>query len=28
MDLVFTIGGYCMSAMAFNAFGIEPEHKG
>jgi len=27
MDLVFTIGGYCMSAMAFNAFGIEPEHK-
>jgi AhpD family alkylhydroperoxidase len=28
MDLVFTIGGYCLSAMAFNALGIEPEHKG
>lgn len=26
MDLVLTIGGYCMMAMAFNAFGVEPEH--
>jgi AhpD family alkylhydroperoxidase len=25
MDLIFTIGGYCMSAMAFNAFGIQTE---
>jgi 4-carboxymuconolactone decarboxylase len=25
MDLVLTIGGYCMTAMAFNAFGVEPE---
>jgi AhpD family alkylhydroperoxidase len=25
MDLVLTIGGYCMMAMAFNAFGVEPE---
>jgi 4-carboxymuconolactone decarboxylase len=27
MDLVFTIGGYCMMAMAFNTFGVEPESK-
>jgi 4-carboxymuconolactone decarboxylase len=25
MDLVLTIGAYCMVAMAFNAFGVEPE---
>jgi 4-carboxymuconolactone decarboxylase len=25
MDLVLTIGGYTMMAMAFNAFGVEPE---
>lgn len=24
MKLVFTIGGYCLLAMTFNAFGIEP----
>ncbi|GAA2401724.1 hypothetical protein GCM10010191_06360 [Actinomadura vinacea] len=24
MDLVFTIGTYCMLAMAFNTFGVEP----
>jgi AhpD family alkylhydroperoxidase len=28
MDLVFTIGGYCLMAMAFNTFGIEPEQTG
>ncbi|MGC7101477.1 carboxymuconolactone decarboxylase family protein [Amycolatopsis lurida] len=27
MDLVFTIGGYCLMAMAFNTFGITPEHE-
>lgn len=27
MDLVFTIGCYCLLAMAFNTFGIEPEHE-
>ena len=27
MDLVFTIGAYCLLAMAFNTFGIEPEHE-
>jgi 4-carboxymuconolactone decarboxylase len=27
MDLVFTIGAYCLLAMAFNSFGIEPEHE-
>lgn len=27
MDLVFTIGAYCMMAMAFNTFGVEPEQK-
>lgn len=26
MDLVFTIGGYGLMAMAYNTFGIEPEH--
>jgi AhpD family alkylhydroperoxidase len=26
MDLILTIGGYTMMAMAFNAFGIEPEN--
>ncbi|MCA2207804.1 carboxymuconolactone decarboxylase family protein [Nocardia sp. JW2] len=25
MDLVFTVGGYCMVAMAFNTFGVEVE---
>jgi AhpD family alkylhydroperoxidase len=25
MDLVFTIGAYCLLAMAFNTFGVEPE---
>ena len=24
MDLVFTIGAYCLLAMAFNTFGVEP----
>jgi 4-carboxymuconolactone decarboxylase len=28
MDLVFTIGGYGLLAMAFNTFGIEPEQEG
>jgi 4-carboxymuconolactone decarboxylase len=27
MDLVFTVGAYCLLAMAFNTFGIEPEHE-
>ncbi len=27
MDLVFTIGGYGLLAMAFNTFGVEPEHE-
>jgi 4-carboxymuconolactone decarboxylase len=27
MDLIFTIGAYCLLAMAFNSFGIEPEHE-
>jgi 4-carboxymuconolactone decarboxylase len=27
MDLVFTIGAYCTLAMAFNSFGVEPEHE-
>jgi alkylhydroperoxidase family enzyme len=27
MDLVFTIGAYCLTAMAFNSFGVEPEHE-
>lgn len=26
MDLVFTIGAYCLLAMAFNTFGVQPEH--
>lgn len=25
MDLIFTVGGYCAMAMAFNTFGVEPE---
>jgi 4-carboxymuconolactone decarboxylase len=25
MDLVFTVGAYCLLAMAFNTFGVEPE---
>jgi alkylhydroperoxidase family enzyme len=25
MDLIFTIGAYCLMAMAFNTFGVEPE---
>lgn len=27
MDLVFTIGAYGLLAMAFNTFGVEPEHE-
>jgi len=27
MDLVFTIGAYCLLAMAFNTFGVEPEQE-
>jgi len=27
MDLVFTIGAYCLLAMAFNTFGVEPEKE-
>jgi AhpD family alkylhydroperoxidase len=27
MDLVFTIGAYCLLAMAFNTFGVEPEDE-
>lgn len=27
MDLVFTIGGYCATAMAFNTLGIKPEQE-
>ena len=27
MDLIFTIGAYCLMAMAFNTFGVEPEHE-
>ncbi|MEU8895982.1 carboxymuconolactone decarboxylase family protein [Nocardia sp. NPDC048505] len=27
MDLVFTVGGYSLLAMAFNTFGITPEHE-
>lgn len=27
MDLVFTVGGYAMVAMAFNTFGIQPDHE-
>jgi alkylhydroperoxidase family enzyme len=27
MDLVFTVGGYCLLAMAVNAFGIEDEDQ-
>ena len=27
MDLVFTVGGYCLLAMAVNTFGIEDEHQ-
>jgi 4-carboxymuconolactone decarboxylase len=27
MDLVFTVGGYCLLAMAVNTFGIEDEEK-
>jgi AhpD family alkylhydroperoxidase len=27
MDLVFTIGAYCLLAMAFNTFGVTPEHS-
>jgi 4-carboxymuconolactone decarboxylase len=26
MDLVFTVGAYVLLAMAFNTFGVEPEH--
>jgi AhpD family alkylhydroperoxidase len=25
MDLVFTVGAYCLLAMAFNSFGVEPD---
>ncbi len=27
MDLIFTIGCYGLLAMAFNTFGVEPEHE-
>jgi alkylhydroperoxidase family enzyme len=27
MDLVFTVGGYALLAMAFNSFGVEPAEK-
>ena len=27
MDLVFTVGAYCLMAMAFNTFGVEPENE-
>jgi AhpD family alkylhydroperoxidase len=27
MDLVFTIGAYCLLAMAFNTLGVEPEQE-
>ena len=27
MDLVFTVGCYALLAMAFNTFGVEPEHE-
>jgi AhpD family alkylhydroperoxidase len=27
MDLVFTVGTYCLLAMAFNTFGVEPDHE-
>jgi AhpD family alkylhydroperoxidase len=27
MDLVFTVGTYCLLAMAFNTFGVEPEER-
>jgi AhpD family alkylhydroperoxidase len=27
MDLIFTIGAYTVLAMAFNTFGVEPEHE-
>lgn len=27
MDLIFTIGGYCLMAMAFNTFGVQLEHS-
>jgi AhpD family alkylhydroperoxidase len=27
MDLIFTVGCYGLLAMAFNTFGIEPEHE-
>jgi AhpD family alkylhydroperoxidase len=26
MDLIFTVGGYALLAMAFNTFGVQPEH--
>ncbi|MEU0538590.1 carboxymuconolactone decarboxylase family protein [Nocardia sp. NPDC005978] len=26
MDFVFTVGGYSVLAMAFNSFGVQPEH--
>lgn len=28
MDLVFTVGGYALLAMAFNSFGVEPKPEG
>ena len=27
MDLIFTVGAYVLLAMAFNTFGVEPEHE-
>jgi AhpD family alkylhydroperoxidase len=28
MDLIFTVGGYCAAAMAFNTFGVEAAEEG
>jgi 4-carboxymuconolactone decarboxylase len=27
MDLIFTVGAYCLLAMAFNTFGVQPENE-
>ncbi|MFA1546211.1 carboxymuconolactone decarboxylase family protein [Actinomadura chokoriensis] len=27
LDLIFTVGAYCLMAMAFNTFGVEPESE-
>jgi AhpD family alkylhydroperoxidase len=28
MDLIFTVGGYCAAAMAFNTFGVQTAEEG